>query len=290
MTRDRPRSRSTRGGALADAARPGLRLAPDQVPRRHAPGRLRRHERPGPDRRAAPARGHHPRGAPAGDRHRAGPRRRVHPRRWCSTTTRSWSRTSSGVDTETDVAYAMILDRDGRVAAHSHRPESVGTLLSGAMLDRILSTDAPLAQELRARTGRGSTTSRRRWWSTPSAGARPGSVSRGGGWMPRSWPPGASSSSWPSSSWPAPGSPRRWSRSGSPGLSSSSRSAPSPSRAGSWSSASSRRPPTRSASSPSPSTTWPASSTSSAPRSSSSGPRSRRPTASCAAASRSSPT
>ena len=49
---------------------------------------------------------------------------------------------------ETDVAYAMILDREGRVAAHSHRPEAVGTLLSGELLDRILSTDATLAQEL----------------------------------------------------------------------------------------------------------------------------------------------
>ena len=52
------------------------------------------------------------------------------------------------VATETDVAYAMILDRDGRVAAHNHRPEMVGTLLSGATLDRILSTDATVAQEL----------------------------------------------------------------------------------------------------------------------------------------------
>jgi PAS domain S-box-containing protein len=52
------------------------------------------------------------------------------------------------LDTETDVAYAMILDREGRVAAHNHRPEIVGTLLSGSTLDRILSTDATLAQEL----------------------------------------------------------------------------------------------------------------------------------------------
>ncbi len=50
--------------------------------------------------------------------------------------------------TETDVAYAMILDRDGRVAAHNDQPEIVGTLLSGGTLDRILSTDATLAQEL----------------------------------------------------------------------------------------------------------------------------------------------
>jgi PAS domain S-box-containing protein len=52
------------------------------------------------------------------------------------------------LDSETDVAYAMILDRDGRVAAHSQRPETVGTLLSGTELDRILSTDTTLAQEL----------------------------------------------------------------------------------------------------------------------------------------------
>ena len=59
------------------------------------------------------------------------------------------------MDAQTDVAYAMILDRDGRVTAHSHRPESVGTLLSGAVLDRILSTDAPLAQELTGPDGEG---------------------------------------------------------------------------------------------------------------------------------------
>jgi PAS domain S-box-containing protein len=50
--------------------------------------------------------------------------------------------------TETDVAYAMILDRDGRVAAHNQRPEIVGTLLSGTALDRILSTEETLAQEI----------------------------------------------------------------------------------------------------------------------------------------------
>ncbi len=50
--------------------------------------------------------------------------------------------------TEVDVSYAMILDRDGRVAAHNHRPEVVGTLLTGGALDRILSTEATLAQEI----------------------------------------------------------------------------------------------------------------------------------------------
>jgi PAS domain S-box-containing protein len=49
---------------------------------------------------------------------------------------------------EADVVYAMILDRDGRVAAHNQRPEMIGTVLSDAMLERILSTEAPLAQEL----------------------------------------------------------------------------------------------------------------------------------------------
>ncbi len=49
---------------------------------------------------------------------------------------------------ETDVAYAMILDRDGRVTAHNHRPEMVGTLLPGSTLDRILSTDTTLAEEI----------------------------------------------------------------------------------------------------------------------------------------------
>jgi PAS domain S-box-containing protein len=52
------------------------------------------------------------------------------------------------LDTETDVVYAMILDRDGRVAAHNDRPEIVGTLLPDSILDRILSTDATLLQEL----------------------------------------------------------------------------------------------------------------------------------------------
>jgi len=57
--------------------------------------------------------------------------------------------------TETDVTYAMILDRDGRVAAHSHRPEVVGTLLTGPVLDRILSTEGTLAQEIAGTDGGG---------------------------------------------------------------------------------------------------------------------------------------
>jgi PAS domain S-box-containing protein len=57
--------------------------------------------------------------------------------------------------TETDVAYAMILDREGRIAAHSHRPEIVGTLLTGPVLDLILSTAGTLNQEIPGPDGAG---------------------------------------------------------------------------------------------------------------------------------------
>jgi PAS domain S-box-containing protein len=57
------------------------------------------------------------------------------------------------LDTETDVVYAMILDREGRVAAHNNRPEMAGTLLSDSILDRILSTDTTLVQELEGPDG-----------------------------------------------------------------------------------------------------------------------------------------
>ena len=52
------------------------------------------------------------------------------------------------VAAETDVAYAMILDRDGRVAAHNHRPEMMGTVVGSGALDRILSSDATVVQEI----------------------------------------------------------------------------------------------------------------------------------------------
>jgi PAS domain S-box-containing protein len=54
---------------------------------------------------------------------------------------------------EDDIVYAILLDRDGRVAAHSARPDAVGTLASDAVLSRILSTEGPLAQELADPTG-----------------------------------------------------------------------------------------------------------------------------------------
>jgi PAS domain S-box-containing protein len=52
------------------------------------------------------------------------------------------------VAAETDVAYAIVLDRDGRVAAHDHRPEMVGSLLTSGALDRLLSTDTAVVQEI----------------------------------------------------------------------------------------------------------------------------------------------
>ncbi len=49
---------------------------------------------------------------------------------------------------EDDIVYAIVLDRDGRVAAHSARPDAVGTLSSDAVLGRILSIEGPVAQEI----------------------------------------------------------------------------------------------------------------------------------------------
>ena len=52
------------------------------------------------------------------------------------------------VAAETDVAYAMILDRDGRLAAHDHRPDMMGTVVGSGALDRVLSSDATVVQEI----------------------------------------------------------------------------------------------------------------------------------------------
>jgi two-component system sensor histidine kinase AtoS len=48
---------------------------------------------------------------------------------------------------ETDVVYAIVLDAEGRVAAHSRRPERVGTLLSGKIHEAAARTDEPLTQQ-----------------------------------------------------------------------------------------------------------------------------------------------
>ncbi|HEY7650839.1 MAG TPA: ATP-binding protein [Methylomirabilota bacterium] len=48
---------------------------------------------------------------------------------------------------ETDVVYAIVLDAEGRVAAHSRRPERVGSLLEGAVHERAARASAPVVQE-----------------------------------------------------------------------------------------------------------------------------------------------
>jgi PAS domain S-box-containing protein len=54
---------------------------------------------------------------------------------------------------EDDVRYAIVLDGEGRVAAHSARPESVGLLLPGEVDRRAAATLDPLVQETRTETG-----------------------------------------------------------------------------------------------------------------------------------------
>jgi two-component system sensor histidine kinase AtoS len=48
---------------------------------------------------------------------------------------------------EHDVVYAVVLDADGKVAAHSRYPERVGLLLHGAAAERAADTLEPLTQE-----------------------------------------------------------------------------------------------------------------------------------------------
>src|SRR5207245_2230141 len=48
---------------------------------------------------------------------------------------------------EHDVVYAVVLDADGKVAAHSRYPERVGFLLHGAVPERAASASEPLTQE-----------------------------------------------------------------------------------------------------------------------------------------------
>jgi len=56
---------------------------------------------------------------------------------------------------EDDVPYAIVLDPDGRVAAHSERPERVGLLLHSAMDRRAAEATGPLVQEATIETGEG---------------------------------------------------------------------------------------------------------------------------------------
>jgi two-component system sensor histidine kinase AtoS len=56
--------------------------------------------------------------------------------------------------TEEDVQYAIILDDEGRVAAHSARQERVGLVLPGEVDRRAAATMEPLKQETVTRSGR----------------------------------------------------------------------------------------------------------------------------------------
>ncbi|MGH7313768.1 MAG: ATP-binding protein, partial [Candidatus Rokuibacteriota bacterium] len=47
----------------------------------------------------------------------------------------------------TDVVYAIVLDAEGRVAAHNRRPERMGTLLPGPIDEAAARTEEPLTQE-----------------------------------------------------------------------------------------------------------------------------------------------
>jgi two-component system nitrogen regulation sensor histidine kinase GlnL len=56
---------------------------------------------------------------------------------------------------EPDVVYALVLDVDGRVAAHSRYPERVGQLLRGAAPERAAAALEPLTQETLTGAGEG---------------------------------------------------------------------------------------------------------------------------------------
>lgn len=56
------------------------------------------------------------------------------------------------VATEDDVVYAIVLDADGRVAAHSLAPDRVGQVLDGAVHERAARAARPLVQDAVAPT------------------------------------------------------------------------------------------------------------------------------------------
>jgi two-component system sensor histidine kinase AtoS len=56
---------------------------------------------------------------------------------------------------EDDVPYAIVLDADGRVAAHSERPERVGLVMPGALDRKAAEATGPLVQEAISETGEG---------------------------------------------------------------------------------------------------------------------------------------
>ena len=105
----------------------------------------------------------------------------------------------------------MVLDRFGQVVAHSRAPGAVGSTLSDPVSLRALAA-GPCSRRRSARTGRRSTTSRCRSWSTAAVGHR-ADRPLAPRWTPRSPAPGGSWPRWPwsPSCWAA------WRRRSSPG-------------------------------------------------------------------------
>ena len=60
----------------------------------------------------------------------------------------AWEQNVDQVATEADVVYAVVLDADGKVAAHSRHPERVGLLLRGDAHERAAGATEPLTQEM----------------------------------------------------------------------------------------------------------------------------------------------
>jgi len=58
------------------------------------------------------------------------------------------------VAAEPDVRYAIVLDADGKVAAHSRHPEQVGLVLPGVVAERAARAEGTLTQETPAGGGR----------------------------------------------------------------------------------------------------------------------------------------
>src|SRR5262245_4992 len=57
------------------------------------------------------------------------------------------------VAVEADVLYAIVLDAEGKVAAHSRHPEQVGLSLAGHLDRRAAAADSPLTQAARRPEG-----------------------------------------------------------------------------------------------------------------------------------------
>jgi HAMP domain-containing protein len=61
--------------------------------------------------------------------------------------------TVARVDEEVDVAYAIVVDRDGRVTAHSQRSDAVGSVIDDAAALRAMAAQTTLVQEVAGPAG-----------------------------------------------------------------------------------------------------------------------------------------